>query len=61
MLKILPTLETLAVARFLEMREAPEHQQFGYLNLQSLRICLERMKLHNLYKPNLVGNKSRSQ
>jgi hypothetical protein len=55
------TLEILAAAQFLEKREVREHQQFGYLNQQSLRICLERMKLHNLYKPNLAGNKSRSQ
>ena len=35
--------ETLAAAQFLEMREGRERQQFGCLNQQSLRVCLERM------------------
>ena len=61
MREIPPTREILAAAQSLEMREVQEHQQFDYLNQRSLQICLERMKLHNLYKPNLVGNKSRSQ
>jgi hypothetical protein len=35
--------DILAEAQFLEMKEVREHQQFGCLNLQSLRTCLERM------------------
>jgi hypothetical protein len=53
--------ESEAVELCLEMREVGVHQQFGCLNPPSLQLCLERMKQRNLYKPNLVGNKNRSQ
>ena len=53
--------ENEVAERSLEMREVGEHPQFGYSNRPSLQLCLERMKQHNLYKPNLAGNKNRSQ
>jgi len=53
--------ETEAAAQSREMREVAAHQQFGCSDLPSLQLCLERMKQHNLYKPNLAGNKNRSQ
>jgi hypothetical protein len=53
--------ENEAAELCLEMREVEVHQQFGCLNPPNLQLCLERMKQHNLYKPNLAGNKNRSQ
>ena len=53
--------ENEVAARSLEKIEVRAHQQFGYLNPPSLQLCLERMKQRNLYKPNLAGNKNRSQ
>jgi hypothetical protein len=56
-----PMQENEAAELCLEMREVEVHQQFGCLNPPSLQLCLERMTQHNLYKPNLAGNKNRSQ